>query len=134
MKSFKASLACSVVVAVAALGPQIATADTASHSRYKHDVASRVMTVNKAKISKAAYRTISVVGYTIDRTGKLVESWIVRSSGDHALDQRALVSFQKAAPLPQPPATLFGVEPTAHLSEAFVFLADGTYKLQSLSR
>lgn len=112
----------------------IASADAGPHSKYKHEVATRVLAANKMHASKAGYKAISVVGYTIDRSGALTESWIVRSSGDQALDSRALASFHKAAPLPQPPAGIFGVDPTASLSEAFVFATDGSFKLQSLTR
>lgn len=99
---------------------------------YKRAVAERIATHSKAKPSKAAVRDISVVGYTIDSQGKVTETWIVRAAGDKGMNDKALAMFNKALPLPTPPASLFGEEKQLSLSEAFVFTADGQYRLQSL--
>ena len=48
------------------------------------------------------------VQFTIDRTGSLVASRIVRSSGSSALDEEALAVLQRASPLPAPPAQVSG--------------------------
>jgi periplasmic protein TonB len=46
------------------------------------------------------------VAFTIDRSGSLVASRVVRSSGSSALDEEALAVLQRASPLPAPPAHL----------------------------
>ena len=48
------------------------------------------------------------VQFTIDRTGGLVASRIVRSSGSSALDEEALAVLQRASPLPAPPGQVSG--------------------------
>lgn len=101
-------------------------------SGYKRAVAERIASASKAKPTKAAVRDISVVGYTIDSQGKVSETWIVRAAGDKGMNDKALAMFNKALPLPTPPASLFGDEKQVSLSEAFVFTADGQYRLQSL--
>lgn len=101
-------------------------------NQYKKRVATRIAEANKLRLTKAGYRTITVVGYTFDRRGNVTETWIVRSSGDHRLDELAHMSFKKAMPLPPPPGPVFGADPTASLSEAFVHTIDGGYRLQTL--
>jgi protein TonB len=46
------------------------------------------------------------LAFSIDRTGHVVGSRIVRSSGSDALDREALALLQRAAPFPPPPAGL----------------------------
>jgi periplasmic protein TonB len=46
------------------------------------------------------------LAFSIDRTGRVLASRIVRSSGSEALDQEALALLRRAAPLPPPPAGL----------------------------
>jgi len=103
-----------------------------SIEQYKRSVARHILAANRYSGSKAAYRNITVVGYTIDRRGAVSETWVVRSSGDRTLDQHAISTFRKALPLPTPPGHLFEHDPVSHLSEAFVHTSDGGYKLQTL--
>jgi protein TonB len=46
------------------------------------------------------------VAFTIDRTGVVVASRILRSSGSSALDDEAMSVLQRASPLPAPPSEL----------------------------
>jgi periplasmic protein TonB len=46
------------------------------------------------------------LAFSIDRSGQVVASRIVHSSGSEALDQEALALIKRAAPLPPPPAGL----------------------------
>lgn len=114
------------------LASGVAFAQSGDMSNYKRAVAERISTQSKAKPTKAAVRDISVVGYTIDAQGKVTETWIVRAAGDKAMNDKALAMFNRALPLPTPPASMFGDEKQVSLSEAFVFTADGQYRLQSL--
>lgn len=99
---------------------------------YKDAVARRVSDVNKLRITKAAYRSLTVVGYTIDGEGAVTDTWIVRSSGDSKLDEQAVKAFKAAEPLPKPPAGVFGEHLVASFSEAFIHAADGTLRVQAL--
>jgi periplasmic protein TonB len=46
------------------------------------------------------------LAFSIDRSGRVLASRIVHSSGSEALDQEALALLRRAAPLPPPPAGL----------------------------
>jgi len=46
------------------------------------------------------------LAFSIDRTGRVIASRIMHSSGSEALDQEALALLRRAAPLPPPPAGL----------------------------
>jgi periplasmic protein TonB len=46
------------------------------------------------------------LAFSIDRTGRVLASRIVHSSGSEALDQEALALVRRAAPFPPPPAGL----------------------------
>jgi periplasmic protein TonB len=48
------------------------------------------------------------VTFTIDRTGQVVASHVVHSSGSTTLDEEALAVLHRASPLPSPPAQLAG--------------------------
>lgn len=43
------------------------------------------------------------VAFTIDRSGRVLSSSLVRSSGDTALDGEAVAMMRRASPVPQPP-------------------------------
>ena len=47
---------------------------------------------------------IASVGFTMDRTGRVLSTRIVRSSGSEVLDQDAMALVRRAEPLPTPPA------------------------------
>jgi protein TonB len=46
------------------------------------------------------------VGFVIDRTGKLVSSWLAESTGIPALDEHALAIVERSQPFPMPPPEL----------------------------
>lgn len=48
------------------------------------------------------------VSFTIDRSGRVLSSSLVRSSGDAALDGEAVAMMQRASPVPQPPENMGG--------------------------
>jgi protein TonB len=50
----------------------------------------------------------STIGFTIDRSGKILSARLITSSGNTALDKEALALAQRASPLPAPPADLTG--------------------------
>jgi periplasmic protein TonB len=129
---FIASTAAATVFATGVMAQAPLGATPAEMAGFKRAVAQRIIQVDKPKTSKAGVKAVSVVGYTLDRAGSLTEQWIVRSSGDHALDERAMAILRKSAPLPKPPVGIFGNDQQTHLSEAWVFTNDGGYNLQTL--
>ena len=72
---------------------------------------------------------LAVLGIKVDRKGTPVEVWVVRSSRQTALDQRALRSVHAAAPLPAPPASVLAGGDRVAFSETWMFLADGRFQL-----
>lgn len=44
-----------------------------------------------------------IVGFTIDRSGTILRTWVVQSSGSEVLDRAALKMFRDASPVPPPP-------------------------------
>jgi TonB family protein len=121
-----------VAASAMALSSAVFADGTQDSKLYKETVAKRIATSSKVTATQAPVKALSVVGYTVDKKGNLVESWIVRSAGQKTLDDRALSLLQSAKPLPTPPGSLFPTDPKAHLSEAFVFTTDGGVRLQSL--
>jgi protein TonB len=49
-----------------------------------------------------------LVEFTIDRSGKVVASRVLRHSGWPLLDEEAIAVLQRASPLPGPPAEMTG--------------------------
>ena len=49
-----------------------------------------------------------LVEFTIDRSGKVVASRVLRRSGSSFLDQEAIAVLQRASPLPSPPEEITG--------------------------
>ena len=69
--------------------------------------------LNRFKRYPNAARTRGVQGevsvtFTIDRTGQVVASHVLRSSGSTTLDDEALAVLHRASPLPSPPAQVAG--------------------------
>jgi periplasmic protein TonB len=61
----------------------------------------------------------TTVAFTIDRQGRLVQSSIVESAGSPALDQEALATLARAAPMPHPPDDVTDAELTFTVSLHF---------------
>jgi protein TonB len=49
---------------------------------------------------------VVLLGFTVDRTGHVLEHRIVRSSGHPALDDEVMAMIERAQPLPPFPATM----------------------------
>lgn len=47
----------------------------------------------------------AIVAFQIDRQGAVGTVRVVKTSGHHLLDHAALVTLQRASPLPEPPET-----------------------------
>jgi periplasmic protein TonB len=59
------------------------------------------------------------VSYVVDRSGRVVSSRLVQSSGDRALDAQAVAVPRRASPVPAPPASVSGS--TIRLNTRIVF-------------
>jgi periplasmic protein TonB len=94
----------------AAPSPGISAAAARAHAAWEKALVSHL---NRFKRYPDAARARSnqgdvAVEFRIDRTGSLVASRVVRSSGSSVLDTEALAVLQRASPLPAPPAQVSG--------------------------
>jgi protein TonB len=64
--------------------------------------------LNSRKTGTSAGDGTTTVAFKIDRSGKVLSSQVVASSGNKALDQEALALMQRASPVPPPPADVTG--------------------------
>ncbi|KRR00181.1 energy transducer TonB family protein [Bradyrhizobium valentinum] len=65
--------------------------------------------LNRHKRPAAAAGTVvTMVAFTIDRSGRVLSSRLVRSSGDSALDAEAVSLPRRASPVPTPPPDVGG--------------------------
>jgi len=55
----------------------------------------------------------ALLSFTLDRDGKVLDFFLVRSSGDSSLDKEVLAMIERASPLPIPPPEV--EEPNLHL-------------------
>jgi protein TonB len=53
-----------------------------------------------------------VIRFVLDRAGRVIDSAVTKSSGNHALDQEALDALQRASPFPPFPAAKPGTQDT----------------------
>lgn len=103
---------------------------------YKQDLAQRVMAANAAHgfdgVPPHFLRAVIVVQMTVDRSGKMTSSRILRSPGDKPLEQLALASLKRAEPLAPPPHSLLSNN-RLEMTESFLFRNDGKFQIRSLA-
>jgi periplasmic protein TonB len=64
--------------------------------------------LNSRKSGAVSGDGTTTVAFKIDRSGKVLSSQVVASSGNKALDAEALALTQRASPVPAPPADITG--------------------------
>jgi periplasmic protein TonB len=64
--------------------------------------------LNSRKSGSVSGDGTTTVAFKIDRSGKVLSSQVVASSGNKALDAEALALTQRASPVPAPPADIAG--------------------------
>ncbi|WP_175776668.1 energy transducer TonB [Burkholderia anthina] len=108
---------------------------SASIDQYRVEVAQRVAERNPSGIShgtpQAMLRSLVVVAFTIDRSGRLVNASVYRSNGDSEAEALALASLRRSAPLPPPPSKLLDGNGRIEMMEGWLFNDDGRFQLQS---
>jgi protein TonB len=88
-------------------------ASTASNTAVRTWKSSMVMHINKHKRYPEAARSRGLAGevqiiFSMDRSGRVLNSRIQHSSGSSLLDAEAVDLFKRASPLPLPPPTVQG--------------------------
>lgn len=113
---------------LAALNPQLES--------WKQRAAGRIHEVNSKHLFEGRpehlLRAVIVVEATVDRTGKVMNSKIMRSPSIASLDAAALRSLGSASPLPAPPPSLIARGPLVY-QETWLFRKDGRFQLRSLA-
>lgn len=51
---------------------------------------------------------MSMVAFSIDRSGKVISARVLKSSGNTVLDQEAIALTKRASPIPAPPSDIAG--------------------------
>lgn len=121
----------------APVGPvaRLAPLDPALES-WKRSAAERIHATNKAQLFQGRphhlLRAVIVVEVTVDGDGKIVRSRVLRSPEIKALNDMALGSLQKAAPLPPPPKSLLRRGNLVY-SETWLVQNDGKFQVRTLA-
>lgn len=108
---------------------------SANRDQYRVEVAQCVAEHNPSAVSRgmpqAMLRSLVVVAFTVDRSGRLVNASVYRSNGDSEAEALALASLRRSAPLPPPPSKLLDGNGRVEMMEGWLFNDDGHFQLQS---
>jgi protein TonB len=104
--------------------------------KWKVAVAERIHEVNQKQLFEGRphhlLRAVIVVEASVDPSGKVITSRVMRSPGIKSLDQVALASLKAASPLPAPPAALVARGPLV-FSETWLFTNDNRFQVRTLA-
>ncbi len=113
---------------------QDATSTATTIADYKRALAERIAATNSTRMfigrPQALLRSVIVVKYQIDASGKLIRSDIMRSNRDRASEATALSSLKAAAPFPKPGAHLLR-HGRVEVMESWLFNNDGRFQLRT---
>jgi periplasmic protein TonB len=102
---------------------------------YKARIAQRIFERNPSLVlhgtPQAMLRSFVLVSFTVDRSGRLVNSSVYRTNGDDEAEATALASLRRAAPLPPPPSRLLNGREQLELFEGWMFNDNGQFQLQT---
>jgi protein TonB len=116
-------------------GPRLAARDPALE-QWKRQAAERIHTANAPQLFEGQphhlLQGVIVVDVTVDRSGKVTRSKIVRSPGITRLNNVVLASLKTASPLPAPPPALVKTGAITY-SETWLFTNDSRWRLRTLT-
>ncbi len=103
---------------------------------WKRSAAEKIHATNQAQLFQGKphhlLRAVIVVEVTVDPDGKVVRSRVLRSPAIKSLDDMALASLRKAAPLPPPPKSLIRRGNLVY-SETWLVQNDGKFQVRTLA-
>ncbi|RKU01311.1 energy transducer TonB [Burkholderia sp. Nafp2/4-1b] len=109
----------------------------ANRDQYRVEVAHCVAEHNPSSVSRgtpqAMLRSLVVVAFTVDSSGRVVNASVYRSNGDSEAEALALASLRRSAPLPAPPSKLLDGNGRVEMMEGWLFNDDGRFQLQSIA-
>jgi protein TonB len=121
--------------APAGSGPRLAARDPALE-QWKRQAAERIHSANAPQLFEGRphhlLQGVIVVDVTVDRSGKVTRSRIVRSPGIARLNDMVLASLKTASPLPAPPPALVKTGAITY-SETWLFTNDSKWRLRTLT-
>jgi periplasmic protein TonB len=116
-------------------GPRLAARDPALE-QWKRRAAERIHGANSKQLFEGRphhlLQGVIVVDVTVDKSGQVTRSKIVRSPGIARLDNVVRASLKAASPLPAPPAAL-AARGSVTYSETWLFTDDGRWRLRTLA-
>jgi protein TonB len=112
------------------------TSTAATLHAYKQDIAQRIAQVNSrhvyAERPQALLRSVVVLKFSVDESGRLLRSEIQRSNRDSHAESTALDSLKRTAPFPKPAPHLLR-HGKVEMSESWLFNNDGRFQLRSVA-
>ncbi len=109
----------------------------ATADEYKVLVDQRVLAANRSgAVSdhlQPMLRSVVVVAFAVDRNGHLLSASVYRTNGDDEVENTALASLRRAAPLPPPPDALLDRNGQVQLMESWLFNSDGRFQLRTVA-
>jgi periplasmic protein TonB len=109
----------------------------ATLDQYRESVARRIVERNPSYVLRgtpqAMLRSLVVVSFTVDRSGRVLQSAVYRTNGDDEAESTALASLRRASPLPLPPGKLLNGRGQLELFEDWLFNDDGKFQLRELA-
>jgi protein TonB len=116
-------------------GPRLASRDPALE-QWKRQAAEHIHSANARQLFEGRphhlLQGVIVVDVTVDRSGKVTRSKIVRSPGIARLDGVVLASLKTASPLPAPPPAIIKTGAITY-SETWLFTNDSKWRLRTLT-
>lgn len=105
--------------------------------RYHVEIAQHIVERNPSYVlhgtPQAMLRSVVVVAFTVDRSGRVVRSSVYRTNGDDEAEATALATLRRASPLPAPPARLLDARGRLELMEDWLFNDNGKFQLRTLA-
>jgi protein TonB len=125
----------STAAASSGSGPRLAARDPALEL-WKRQAAERIHAANERQLFEGRphhlLQGVIVADVTVDRSGRVTRSKIVRSPGIARLDNMVLASLKSASPLPAPPPALIKTGAITY-SETWLFTNDSKWRLRTLT-
>ncbi|MDY7573146.1 hypothetical protein [Actimicrobium sp. CCI2.3] len=119
------------------LGQPASPLTTSTLEGYKEVLAEHISNANASQVyggrPQAFLRSVIVVKFSVDASGKLLQSDIIRSNHDSTTDAIALGSLRASAPFPRPAQQLLS-HGRLELSETWLFNADGRFQIRSIAQ
>jgi protein TonB len=110
--------------------------NAATVDEYKKHVADHIHKKNtkeRADRLPPMLRSVITLTIEIDRDGKPVQVSLFRGNGYTELEQAAMASVRRAAPLPVPSSAVLGGHETVTFRETWLFRPDGMYQIRSVA-